>query len=473
MTRHADTVITAAAVLLPGRGVLTDGAVAIVNGSIAAVGPALEVSSEFEAAVTVDGGSSILSPGLIDAHTHLALSFARALPPFKGHPVYDVFWPLETNIDPDLVHAFARASVAEALLAGVTTVADHYFFADATAAATTSLGIRGLLGQTIIRYEGPQASEQSLADAVDFAERQRATPLVHPAMTPHALDTVGDDWIVAAAGAAAAMDIPVHLHVAQSEREVEQIARRSGRTPIAQLDRLGVLDQRTIAAHCMYADDDDIVILAASGLVHPIYCPTVHAGLGKVMAATRLHSVGSPIGIGTDAAPSERYDVLAEARAGWAHQAVLATVSGGADGSLAGSEIPDDDVPPTHDEASDAGGGRRSTERSREHVLTLDTMFDIATEGNAKALGLGTTVGRIEPGFAADLVMWRTDRAVAAGMGDARRFVVGVAGPDVVENVWVAGDRVVSGGSLVRAEESEIVGVANEARITLFARAGL
>jgi len=461
MTRHADTVITAAAVLLPGRGVLTDGAVAIVDGSIAAVGPALEVSSEFEAAVTVDGGSSILSPGLIDAHTHLALSFARALPPFKGHPVYDVFWPLEMNVDPDLVQAFARASVAEALLAGVTTVADHYFFADATAAATTSLGIRTLLGQTIIRYEGPQASEQSLGDAIDFAERQRATPLVHPAMTPHALDTVGDDWIVAAAGAAAAMDIPVHLHVAQSEREVEEVARRSGRTPIAQLDRLGVLDQRTVAAHCMYAADDDIAILAAREFVHPIYCPTVHAGLGKVMAATRLHSVGSPIGLGTDASPSERYDVLAEARAGWAHQAVLATVAGRAD------------VPPTHDEASDAGGARPSTERSRERVLTLDSMFDIATEGNAEALGLGTTVGRIETGFAADLVMWRTDRAVAAGMGDARRFVVGVAGPDVVENVWVGGDRVVSGGSLVRAEESEIVVAANQARATLFARAGL
>ena len=100
-------------------------------------------------------------------------------------------------------------------------------------------------------------------------------------------------------------------------------------------------------------------------------------------------------------------------------------------------------------------------------------MFDIATEGNAEALGLGVTVGRIEPGFAADLVMWRTDRAVAAGMGDARRFVVGVAGPDVVENVWVGGDRVVSGGSLVRAEESEIVSAANQARATLFARAGL
>ena len=103
--------------------------------------------------------------------------------------------------------------------------------------------------------------------------------------------------------------------------------------------------------------------------------------------------------------------------------------------------------------------------------LPLDTWLSIATEANAVALGLGDEVGRIEVGFAADFVMWRIDRAVAAGMGDARRFIAAIAGPDVVDGVWVAGRQVVRGGAIVSANEGEIVKAANDARSELFSRA--
>jgi len=428
--RHADTVITGVDVLLPGSDVLRDGAVAIADGLIMAVDSAAAIDAGF-ASDSVVSGPGIVSPGLIDAHTHLALSFARALREMKGHPVYDVFWPLELRIDAELVGAFARTSIAEALLAGVTTVADHYFYADATVEAVRELGIRGVIGQTIIRHDGPHHSEQSLGDGIDFAERHRSVPLVHPALAPHALDTVGDDWIVAVAGSARAMDVPVHMHVAQSQREWDAIRHRSGRSPIAQLDELGVLDQRTVAAHCMYADDADHAILASKPLVHPIYCPTVHAALGKVMAAAKMYRMGSPIGIGTDAAPSERFDVLGEAQAASAHQAVLG------------------------------------------ESLSVEATFLAATEGNAHALGLGEITGKIELGYAADLVLWRTDRAVAGGAGDPRRLVAAVCGPDLVESVWVAGRRVVSGGRLTTGDESTIGAAADAARVTLFDRAGL
>lgn len=432
-TRTADIVIGNVSVLTPGGGSLSDAAVAVLEGQIVAVGTSSEVSAEWSADEFVDGRSGVLAPGLIDAHTHLALLFARALPEMKGHPVYDVFWPLETSLDPDLVHAFARAAAAEALLAGVTTVADHYFFADSGVAATTEVGIRAVIGQTIMRHEGPYSSELSLADGIDFAERHAMTDLVHPALAPHALDTVGDDWMVAIGAAARTMDIPVHLHVAQSEREVATIATRSGTTPIQRLAELGVLDQRTIAAHCMYATDDDLRILIEHRLVHPIYCPTVHAALGKVMAAAKLHEAGVVIGVGTDAAPSEGFDVLAEARAGWGHQRVLCD----------------------------------------EETISLDDMLTAATESNAQAVGLGELIGRIEPGYAADLVLWRTDRAASAAAGDARRFVAAVAGPDLVDSVWVAGRRVVMGGVLVAASEAEVAATAYEARAELFARASL
>ncbi len=435
--QHADEIVDDVTVLTPGGGSLRNAAIAIADGRIAAVGPSAEVNAGWASSEIIEGRGGVLSPGLIDAHTHLALSLARALPSLNGHPVYDVFWPLETCLDEDLVHAFARASAAEALLAGVTTVADHYFFADAGVAATTEVGLRSVVGQSVLRHDGPWHGEQSLGDAVDFAERHRSTPLVHPAIAPHALDTVGDEWIVAAAAAAKALDLPVHLHVAQSEREVETVARRSGRTPIAQLAELGVLDQRTIAAHCMYATDADLDILQAHPLVHPIYCPTVHAGLGKVMRASWLHEHGVTIGVGTDAVPNERFDVLAEVRTGWSQQRVLASAA------------------------------------ARESSLSLDDLLTVATESNAEALGLGGLIGRIEPGYAADVVLWRTDRVAAAGAGDARRFVAAVAGPDLIDTVWVNGRRVVMGAMLVSSSEQMVAHAANVARAELFRRADL
>lgn len=438
----ADEIIDNVTVLLPTEdgqigGALSYAAIAIAGGRIVAVGPSAEVNAAWTAGEVTDGRAGVVSPGLVDGHTHLGLSFARALPELNGHPVYDVFWPLEHELDADLVHDFARAASAEALLAGVTTVADHYFFADAGVAATAEVGIRAAIGQTIIRLDGPWCSEQSLANGIDFAERHRSTPLVHPVIAPHALDTVGDDWVVAAAGAAKAMAVPVHLHVAQSQREVDTIRERSGRTSIAQLAVLGVLDQRTVAAHCMYASDDDLDLLAAHELVYPIYCPTVHAGLGKVMAAAELHRRGVAIGVGTDAVPNERFDVLAEVRNAWAHQGVVASTKG------------------------------------EEATLELDDLFVAATESNAAALGLGDVVGRIEVGYEADLVLWRTDRAVASAAGDARRFVTGVGGPDLVDTVWVGGRRVVMGGTLVSTSEQVVAHAANVAREELFRRAGL
>ena len=431
VVNRADIIISNVAALLPESVIERDAAVVVTDGVIVAVGAQASIAADWGAETASDGRGGVLSPGLLDAHTHLGLSFARALPEMKGHPVYDVFWPLETSLDPEMVAAFASASVAEGLLAGVTTVADHYFFADATVAAATELGIRAVIGQTILRHDGPHHSEDSLSAGIDFAQRHIGTPLIHSALTPHALDTVGDDWIVEIAAAARELDIPVHLHVAQSEREYDTILDASGRSPIAQLAELGVLDQRTVAAHCMYATPDDLDLLAKHHLVHPIYCPTVHAGLGKIMAAAELHRAGSIIGIGTDAAPNERFDVLAEARAASRHQAVLG------------------------------------------ESLTVDDTFTIATEHNAIALGLGEITGRIEVGYAADLVLWRTDAAVAAAIGDERRYVAAVAGPDVVDSVWVAGKRVVEGGELTSGDEQSITRKANQAREALFAKADL
>jgi len=119
--------------VLAAHGPIADGSVVVTNGEISWVGP----TKDAPATESIEGFGGVLAPGLIDAHTHLGLSWARALGPIEGHPVYDLFWPLERSLTPDLVDAFAAASAAEALLSGTTCVADHYFFAEASVAATT------------------------------------------------------------------------------------------------------------------------------------------------------------------------------------------------------------------------------------------------------------------------------------------------------------------------------------------------
>lgn len=423
----ADLRIDAGWVLTP-TGALRDASVVVDLGAITWVGPTTEAPN----AHTIERTTGVLAPGMVDAHTHLGLSFARALGPTSGHPVYDVFWPLEGALTPDLVEAFSAASAAESLLSGTTCVADHYFFAEASAAATTRLGLRSVLGETIVVTDAPHSGPRSLGRAIEVAERLAAIDLVHPALAPHALDTVGDDAMVDIVAESVRLDVPIHLHVSQSEREVATIAARTAASPVQRLADLGVFDRRVIAAHCMYATDADLHILAASPTTTAIYCPTVHAHLGRSLRAAEMIAAGGLVGIGTDAVPNERRDVNAEVRAASAHQAVLT---------------------------------------SNGDALPRPDAWLLATQGSATAVGLGGVVGAIEVGRRADLVVHSIDGLPAAPFTDPLALAI-MSGPDMIISVWVDGRQVVADGHLVGDDEQRIVARAAEARIELFERAG-
>lgn len=418
--------IDAAAVVVPG-GSIGDASVVVADGSVKWVGPTSDAPADDD---VVDGRHGILAPGLVDAHTHLGLSFARALGPIEGHPVYDLFWPLERSLDADLVEAFAAASAAEALLSGTTTVADHYFFADASVAATTSLGLRSVVGETIIVLDGPWAGVEAVERGVDFVERHRDTPLVHPLLAPHALDTVGDDAMRDVVAESVRLDVPIHLHVAQSQREVETVRAQSGTGSIERLADLGVFERRVIAAHCMYAEAAGLDLLVESPSVTAIYCPTVHAHLGRSLRAGWLRARGAQVGLGTDAVPMQRRDLIAEIRNASALQAVL---------------------------EGDPG------------ALPLATAFEMATQVNATAVGLGEVVGSIDVGRRADLVLHRIDRAMTSTWRDAASLVA-TSSPSTIDKVWVDGRLVVDEGQLALVDEASIATAAASARSELFAR---
>ncbi|MEZ5281361.1 MAG: amidohydrolase family protein [Acidimicrobiales bacterium] len=421
------TRIDAGWVITPSGAIASSSVVFDVDGCITWVGPTGDAPS---AERVVDCTWGLVAPGLIDSHTHLGLSWAKALGPTQGHPVYDVFWPRESSLDHDLVRAFAASSAAEALLCGTTCVADHYFFADASVEATTSVGIRSVVGETMATRHVPHHGPQSVRRGIDFVERHSATPLVHPALTPHALDTMGAEALGEVAAEARRLGVIVHMHVAQSEREVALIRSEYGCGSVEKIAELGLLDQPLVAAHAMHASAAELELLASSEAVTTVYCPTVHAGLGRTLPAARLMRLGGRVALGTDAVPTQRRDIATEARVAAVAQQVLET---------------------------DAG------------ALSVAQAFQMASAAGANALGLATLVGSIEVGKQADLVAHRLDRAAVEPFTDPMAAWT-VSGADLVDSVWVDGRRVVEQGRLTMVDETDVAAAAQRARADLFAR---
>lgn len=396
---------------------MTAAGVAVAGGRLVGVGPIGELRRTHPHVPVHGGPEFLLSPGAVNTHTHLGLVWARGLAHDDRHPVYELFWPVEGNLTPELVGVLARVAVAESLLSGVTTIADHYFFADATASACRELGARGALGQTVMTEYGPWASPTAVSDSLDFVRRHLEDDTIHPVVAPHAPDTVGEEALVELFGAARQLGVPVHLHLAQSQREIDTMADRCGKGPVRYLDDLGLLDQKVVAAHCMFATAPEFDIIAERSGVSPVYCPTVHALLSPVLPAAELLGRGINVALGSDATPNDRYDVWTEARTAVTNQAVLT----GDPGAL----------PP------------------------LEALA-MATTGGATALGLDGEIGRLAPGMRADLVLWRTDSARMSPLGDPEALLVTAAGAREVHSVWVEGRRVVGDGVLLGAEEAEV-----------------
>lgn len=436
----ADIVLTGAMVLpMGGAEPIADGAVAITDDSIAAVGEAAAVADQLDCskAEVIDLPGAIVMPGCINAHTHLGLTWARGLAIGDRHPVYDVFWPLERALDPDIVKDLSGAAVADSLLSGTTTVADHYFFADAGVEACIELGLRSSAGLTVMTLDGPRLHDGSatVAEAERFVDTWLGRhPLVHPTVAPHAPDTCHDDDLITLTELAHDRGVPLHFHLSQTDHELRVIAERSGRSPIAHVDELGMLSGgTTLAAHCSRSGDDDLSRLAKRPDTTAVYCPTVHAIDGVSLRAAELLAHGGNVAIGTDCAPNDSYSVLSEARNAVVAQGVLT---------------------------------------GRGDAIAPATALELATTRNAHALGLGDRLGRLAPGYLADIVVL-DPRTATAGFEEPQSAAVMGSHGRSVDRVYVGGKLVVVDGHLVATDEAEVAERTQTAARTLRERAGL
>ncbi len=300
----ADLIVTHAYVVTmnASKAIYEDGAVVIKDGHIVAVGPAA-IAAAYSSPKTIDASGDIVMPGMIDTHTHASMTVFRGLGDDVPDRLQRFIFPLEHKVvDREIVYWGALYGMAEMIQGGVTTIADMYYFEDEVARCAQKIGMRGILGETVLNAPAPDSKEPygGFEYARKFIQDFRRDPLVTPAFAPHAPYTVDAEHLRIVQKEADALDVPILMHVAEMPSEVEDIRKNFNKTPIEYLDSLGLLSRRLVAAHCIFASDSDIALLKARdvGVAHNMVS-NIKSAKG-VAPAWRMFNQGVRVGLGTD-----------------------------------------------------------------------------------------------------------------------------------------------------------------------------
>jgi len=402
----------------PRPDVLAGHAVAVDGERIAALLPAAEAIARFPDAERLELPGHLLVPGLVNLHTHAAMTLLRGVGddlPLQAW-LETRIWPLEAKLmSPEFVFDGSLLACAEMLLGGTTCFNDMYFFPEQVAAAAATLGMRAALGIIVLEFASAYASgaDEYLRKGLELRDRLRDDPLVSFCLAPHAPYTVTDESFRRVARLVGELGLPVHCHLHETAQEVADGLAATGRRPLARLAELGLLGPELIAVHAVHTDESDLRLLAEHG-ASVAHCPHSNLKLGSGIApVARMCELGINVGIGTDgAASNNRLDLLAEARTA----ALLAKGSSG---------------------DATAWSAHR----------TLEAM----TLGGARALGLAGRIGSIEPDKQADLVAVELTAPEVSPVFDPVSHLLYAAGREHVREVWVAGRHVVRKRQLVDA----------------------
>lgn len=366
----------------------------------------------------------VLLPGLVNAHTHAAMSLFRGiaddLPLARW--LEDHIWPREArSVAPEFVYDGVRLAAAEMLKGGITCCNDMYFFPDAAARAYLETGMRAMLGLPVLDFPTPYAADPDgyLQAGLAVRDSLRHEPRLSFALAPHAPYTVGDAAFAKIVVYARQLDLPIQTHLAETAHEVAESRARHGSTPLARLHRLGATGPGFIAIHGVHLTADDIEILAMHG-GHVVHCPASNMKLGSGIApVVELAAKDVNVALGTDgAASNNRLDLFGEMRLA----ALLAKVRSG-----------------------DAA------------ALPAEDVIRAATLGGARALGLERTLGSLEAGKEADVIAVDLGGLNAVPCYDPVSHLVHAVGRDAVTDVWVGGVRVVADRVLATTDEAAIV----------------
>lgn len=409
---RAGTLVT----MNPSGDVLSNALVCVKDGVIERVLTPGSPETSPEAAEIIDASQSIVAPGLVNAHGHAPMTLFRGLADDLALSdwLFNHIFPAEAlHINPETARAGTLLAAAEMLLSGTTSCCDGYFCEDAVADAFSESGMRAVAGHGIIDFPAPGAPdpEKVVAEAVRYAEnRLGKNPRVTPSLFCHSPYTCSGQTMARAKSHAGRLGILFQTHAAETRSEREESISRHGKSPIAFLAGLGVLDPFTLLVHCVWCDDEDIKIIADTG-VKVAVCTSSHMKLASGVApVAKLLAAGVPVGLGTDgAASSNGLDMFLEMNV----TAKLHKVTS---------------LDPT--------------------ALPARTALRMATAGAAEAIGLGAVTGSIEPGKRADMMILDGARPALNPVYDPVSALVYAASGSCVRHVVIDGKIVVRDGKI-------------------------
>jgi len=322
MSQKADTLFINAHILtMDGElAQYNPGALVVTGDSITAVGPEVEIKKQFTATETIDCKGSVLMPGLINAHTHVPMTLLRGIADDLRLDVWlqGYMWPVEREFaSREFVSLGTSIACAELIRSGVTTFNDMYFYEEEVATATANAGMRGVCGQSILKFPTPDAKsyEDSMEKSRDYIQRWKDHPLIVPSIAPHAPYTCTAEILRETADLAKEFDIPLHIHIAETSFEVENMRNENGMPVVPYVKKQGLLDAKVIAAHCVHIDSGEIRTLkhAGAGISHnPSSNLKLASGFAPVM---KMLEAGINVGIGTDGPASNNdLDMFEEVR---------------------------------------------------------------------------------------------------------------------------------------------------------------
>ena len=411
----------------PDDRVLSEHTLAIHEGRIVALLPTAAARAQYQARDEVSLDRHALLPGLVNAHTHAAMSLLRGLA--DDLPLMDWLqhhiWPAEARwVNETFVRDGSELAIAEMLRGGITCFNDMYFFPESAARAARQAGMRATVGMIVIDAPTAYAKDIDgyLSKGLALHDEYSGDARIRTMWAPHAPYTIGDATFEKIQLYAAELNLGIHIHVHETRDEIEQSIEKYGLRPLQRLRKLGLIGPNLVAVHTVHLNPSEIELLAQFGC-HSAHCPASNLKLGSGIApVAQMLAQGVNVGLGTDgAASNNRLDL-------WSEMRLAALLAKGTSGD------------PTS--------------------VCAHAALRMATVNAARALCRDDEIGSLVEGKAADLIAVNLDQLELSPCFDIASHLVYVAGRHDVSHVWVGGELLVEHGRLLHIDEAAILATA-------------